>query len=87
MKNNQIENQAFSVHQKQFILESIIKSLLLGAVFGFLTTAITALAFWYFDIKLVWLSVPVFLVSAVLYGVLLFFTKYKLHLVATSLLD
>lgn len=79
MKNNQIENQAFSVHQKQFILESIIKSLLLGAVFGFLTTAITALAFWYFDIKLVWLSVPVFIVSTVLYGVLLFFTKYKLR--------
>lgn len=69
--------QTFSSHYSRFKRESIIKSLLMGTIFGFLAAVVASALFWYFDVKAFWLSAPVFVVVTLVAGYLLSITKYK----------
>ncbi len=71
------KNNLFEKHYPRVVLESILKSSLIGLSFGFCANFIVALASWIFDFGGTWIAVGVFIGVSAVSGILLYFLKFR----------
>lgn len=70
--------QVFGKHYKRLHTEGIIKSVIAGAVLSFCINVIFALLYWILELGGVWLGFIIGIPFGVAFGIILYFSKYRL---------